>query len=103
MYRGERQQHEPIDRDTMMYSREKLLSLRAKQPISDDVFHLITNLGIRKRPRGRKGGIRVRRNIPVYKGTQLPSILLTNATSLKNKMTELKTLVKNNNTDIAAL
>ena len=125
------------DSNNVAYSREELLSMKAKHPISDELYHHITDLGIRKRPRGRKGGARVRKRISVAvsdarpdqpntnelrpyrvltqvpiinsntsalkKGTQLPAILLTNATSLKNKMDEFETIVKDTNTDIAAV
>lgn len=77
------------------YSREELLSLRpAKSTLQTDIPEVVRRQRaylVRPRRRGKRGGIRLRlRN----RGNKppLPSMILSNVRSLRNKIEELRTL-----------
>ena len=75
------------------YSREELLDLDNNQShvnntLNSDGYILVNNNYIRKRKRGKKGGLRNRLKQRGHR-TALPSVVLSNVQSLNNKITEL--------------
>ena len=81
---------------TVRYTREYLIEMKTR-PLSltrpDIDFECPSRKPVTKKKRGSRGGVRNRLR---RRGARLPmpSVTLTNARSLRNKMTELETLIK---------
>lgn len=80
----------------LVYSRDFLLSFRQCSSVSSDTKRALSDPSLRElrpRKRGRRGGIREKTRRRIFK-LAMPSIILGNAQSLRNKTDELEACVR---------
>ena len=107
---------------TIVYSSSELRlikKIQPKQSLDQVLWGRLGDLGIRKRYRSKRGGLKLSVNLPRHTtgkpspeelppapckftscNLRIPSVLETNIRSLRNKMDELQTVVDVNNPDI---